>query len=233
MQDRKHSLHRQIHPECYRIRRIFSVKILPSLYRNTGFFKVLVFNILSDRNDQCLAWNEYVRSACRTYTCTTVFDLTDHLWCNVDSFYVTVFICFDAGRSHQESVLRFLLQQHLQSLPEGQSYLPPATVNDADFFSTQTFFAVRTASIDTLPPPITATSCPVRSGFWFFSYITKELNSRRTPSECSPSITKFLIGTCTDCNKYCVVFFTQALDCHISSDTFAKFNFDTRSQGWH
>mgnify|MGYP004421312965 CR=1 FL=1 len=39
--------------------------------------------------------------------------------------------------------------------------------------------------------------------------------------------TKFLIGTCTDCNKYCVVFFTQALDCHIFSNPFAKFNFDT------
>ena len=37
--------------------------------------------------------------------------------------------------------------------------------------------------------------------------------------------TKFLIGTCTDCNKDCVIFFTQALDCHISSDTFAKFYF--------
>ena len=39
--------------------------------------------------------------------------------------------------------------------------------------------------------------------------------------------TKFLIGTCTDCNKNCVVFFTQTLDCHIFSNPFAKFNFDT------
>ena len=44
------------HPECIESA-VFSVRSYLSVQEHR-LLKVLVFNILSDRNDQCLAWND-------------------------------------------------------------------------------------------------------------------------------------------------------------------------------
>ena len=52
--------------------------------------------------------------------------------------------------------------------------------------------AVRTASIETFPPPITATSCPLKSGLFPSPTSRKKWTAEITPSASSPSIPSFL-----------------------------------------
>ena len=53
--------------------------------RNTGFSEVFRFDILTNRNDECLTRDKEIFFTCRTDTCTPIFDLADHLWCDVDT----------------------------------------------------------------------------------------------------------------------------------------------------
>ena len=69
---------------------------LSSLYGNSCFFVVLIFDILTDRYDQCLTWDKYVIFPCWLYRCSSTFDITDHLWCYPYTFDIAFFVFFDS-----------------------------------------------------------------------------------------------------------------------------------------
>ena len=93
---------------------------------------------------------------------------------------MTVFICFDAGRSHQSLYFDSFCNSTFNLCRKGSHICHAAAVNDADFFSPQTF-----CGTDSIHRYVTTTD----NGYFLsgkirvlvLSYITKELNSRKDP----------------------------------------------------
>ena len=112
---------------------------LTTLYRNSCFCEMLCLNILTNCHNKDITWNILIWLSCCFYACTSAFDLTDHLRCNIHSFNVMIFINIQRCRGLQSLYFNSLCNCSFNLCRKSCHICNSSSIYNADFLSTQSF----------------------------------------------------------------------------------------------